>query len=37
MFNDIIKAIGIEPYYRDNNTAIFNGDCRDILLGNPKK
>lgn len=31
MFNDIIKAIGIEPYYRDNNVAIFNGNCKEIL------
>jgi len=32
-FNDIIKAIGIEPYYRDPTAdiVIYCGDCREIL------
>ena len=32
-FNDIIKAIGIEPYYRDNQSdiVIYNADCREKL------
>ena len=38
-FNDIIKAIGIEPYYRDNqkDIVIYNADCRDILPLIPDK
>ena len=38
-FNDIIKAIGIEPYYRDNqkDIVIYCADCRDILPLIPDK
>jgi site-specific DNA-methyltransferase (adenine-specific) len=38
-FNDIIKAIGIEPYYRDwqSDIVIYNADCRDILPLIPDK
>ena len=38
-FNDIIKAINIEPYYRDNQSdiVIYNADCRDILSKMPDK
>jgi site-specific DNA-methyltransferase (adenine-specific) len=36
---DIIKAIGIEPYYRDwqSDIVIYNADCRDILKKIPDK
>ena len=39
MFNDIIKAINIEPYYRDwqSDIVIYNADCRDILPKIPDK
>lgn len=38
-FNDIIKTIGIEPYYRDwqSDIVIYNADCRDILPLIPDK
>ena len=38
-FEDIIKAIGIEPYYRDwqSDIVIYNADCRDILPLIPDK
>ena len=38
-FNDIIKAINIEPYYRDwqKDIVIYNADCRDILPLIPDK
>jgi DNA modification methylase len=38
-FEDIIKAIGIEPYYRDwqSDIVIYNADCRLILPLIPDK
>lgn len=38
-FEDIIKAINIEPYYRDwqSDIVIYNADCRDILPLIPDK
>jgi DNA modification methylase len=38
-FEDIIKAIEIEPYYRDwqSDIVIYNADCRDILPLIPDK
>ncbi len=38
-FNEIIEAIGIEPYYRDwqSDIVIYNADCRDILPLIPDK
>ena len=36
-FEEIIKAIGIKPYYRDEWCAIYHADCRDILPLIPDK
>lgn len=31
MLDEIIDAIGVEPYYRDDAVVIYHADCRDIL------
>ena len=35
--NQIIDAIGVEPYYREDAGVIYNGDCLDILPKMPEK
>jgi site-specific DNA-methyltransferase (adenine-specific) len=36
-FKEIIKAIGINPYYQDGAVVIYHADCRDILPLIPDK
>jgi len=36
-FEDIIKAIGVKHYYKDEWVAIYHADCRDILPLIPDK
>ena len=35
--NQIIDAIGVEPYYREDAGVIYNADCLDILPKMPEK
>ena len=36
MLGEIVEAIGVEPYFRDEAVVIYHADCRDILPKMPK-
>ncbi len=37
IFEEIVKAIAVKPYYQDDAVVIYNADCRDILPLIPDK